>query len=115
MPAAVTASATPRNERRLGADHDESGSDLAGQRGHGSAVHRVDVVQRGDLGDAGVARGRVHLADTRVAGQGEGQRVLAPAGADHEGSHRGRAYRADHRSHWPPFHHVKQVNLHFTW
>ena len=44
-------------------------------------------MQRRDGGDAGVARGGVHLGDLRVAGQGEGQGVLAAAGADDEGLH----------------------------
>ena len=75
------------DERRLGADDHQVGAEIDGQRGHGLAGHRVDVVQGRDGRDAGVARGGVHLVDIRVAGQGEGQGVLAPAGTDDERLH----------------------------
>ena len=75
------------HQRRLGADDDEVGADLDGQRGDRLAGHRVDLVQGRHGRDAGVARGRVHLVHIRVARQREGQGVLAPAGTDHERLH----------------------------
>ena len=75
------------DERRLGADDDQVGADVARQGGDGLARHRVDVVQGGHGRDAGVARGDVHLVDPRVARQREGEGVLAPAGSDHERLH----------------------------
>ena len=51
------------------------------------ARHRVDVVERRDRGDAGVAGRGVHLRDGRVEREGAGQGVLAAAGTDDEGPH----------------------------
>ena len=51
------------------------------------AVDRVDGVQRGDRRDARVARGGMHLGDAGVAGQGEGERVLAAAAPDDQDLH----------------------------
>ena len=47
-PAARHGVGDARDQRRLGPDHDEPDAELAGQGGDGGAVHRVDVVQRGD-------------------------------------------------------------------
>ena len=77
----------PGDQRRLGADHDQVDAEPRGQVGDGGAGHRVDLVQGGDRRDAGVARGRVHLRDRGVEGERAGERVLAAAGADHEGLH----------------------------
>ena len=87
IPAARDGVGHAGDERRLGADDDQPGAELRGQAGDGGAVHRVDVVEGRDLRDAGVAGRRVHLGDGRVAGQGEDQRVLPPAGPDHEDVH----------------------------
>ena len=76
-----------RDQRCLGADHDEVDAEPLGEGGHGGAGHRVHVVQRGDRGHARVAGGGVHLGDAGVEGQGTGQGVLAAAGADDEGLH----------------------------
>ncbi len=77
----------PRHQRCLGPDHDQVDAERGGQVGDRLTVHRVDVVQRRDAGHPGVAGGDVHLGDRRVAGQGEGQGVLAATGSDDEGLH----------------------------
>ena len=74
----------PGDQRRLGPDHHQVDAELGGQRGDGITVHRIDRVQRRDLPDPGVARRGVHLGHPRVGDQGPGQRVLAPAGPDHQ-------------------------------
>ena len=89
IPAARTASATPGDQRRLRADHDQVDAERGGQGGDRRAVERVDVVQRRDRGHPRVARGGVHLGDAGVAGQRPGQGVLATAGPDDEGLHAG--------------------------
>ena len=78
--------AAPRGRRRPGRRRARSA-----RAATAGPSHRVDVVQRGHRGDAGVARRRVHLGDRRVEGERAGQRVLAAAGADHEGLHGRRA------------------------
>ena len=59
----------------------------------GADIVGVDVVERGDPGDARVARRCVDLGAARVEGQGTGERVLAATGSDHEGLHGPSAYR----------------------
>ena len=78
-----------RDQRRLGADHDQVGAQGGGQVGHRGAVHRVDRVQRGDRRHARVAGGGVHRGDVGVARQRAGQGVLAAPGADHQDSEGG--------------------------
>ena len=75
------------DQRRLGTDDDQVDAEPLGQVRDRLTRHRVDVVQRGDGGDARVARGGVHLGHRRVTGQGEGERVLAAAGSDDESPH----------------------------
>ena len=82
----------PGDQRRLGADDDQVDAQLLGQVGHGRSRHRVDVVERGEGGDARVARRGVHLGDGGVARQRPHERVLAATGADHECLHRRPSY-----------------------
>ncbi len=88
IPAAVTASATPATSGASGPTTTSPAPRLDGQGRDRRAVHRVDVVQRRDVRHARVAGCGVHLGDVRVAGECEDQRVLPPAGTDHESSHR---------------------------
>ena len=87
MPALPHGVGDPGDQRRLGTDDDEVGAEPLGQVGDRGARHRVDGVQRGDGGHAGVAGRGVHLGHRRIEGEREGERVLAAAGADHESPH----------------------------
>ena len=87
MPRSRTASATPATSGASGPIDDEVGAELLGEGGDGVTVELVDVVQRGEGRDAGVAGGGVDLLDGRVAGEGERERVLTAAGADDEDLH----------------------------
>ena len=87
IPAARDGVGDAGDQRRLGPDDHEVGPEVARERGDRLAGHRVDVVQGRDGRDARVPRGGVHLVDRRVAGQGEGEGVLAPAGSDDERLH----------------------------
>ena len=80
-------SATPADERRLGADHDEVGSERAGELEQAVAVLGADRMALPEPGDARVARGGVNLFDRRALRELPGKRVLTPAGADDEDSH----------------------------
>ena len=66
MPASRTASATPATSGASGPTTTRSAPSSHGQRGHGRAVEGVDLVQFGDLGDAGVAGSAVERADVGV-------------------------------------------------
>ena len=87
MPAARDRVGHAGDERRLRTDDDQVDAEIARQRGHRLTGHRVDVVEGGDGRDTRVARRGVHLVDAGVAGQGEGEGVLAPAGTDDERLH----------------------------
>ena len=89
MPARAYGVGDAGDERRLGADHDQPDAELGGQRGDRGAVHRVDVVERRHARPCRGCRGGVHRGRRRGRGQGEDQRVLAPAGPDHEDVHAG--------------------------
>ena len=93
IPAARTASATPATSGASGPTTTRSTPSETASAATDGPVQRVDVVQRRDRGDARVARGRVHLGDAGVPGQGAGQGVLAAAGADDEGLHGAQARR----------------------
>ena len=71
--------ADARHQRRLGADDDEIGGRLAGQRHDGGRIRDDEVVQFGVPGDAWVARSGVQFGHVAVRGQGTGERVLAAA------------------------------------
>ncbi len=74
--------AAPRARRRPGRRRARSASAATA-----APSSRVDGVQLGHRGDAGVARRGVQLADPRVAGQRQGQGVLAAAAADDQDLH----------------------------
>ena len=82
----------PGHQRRLGAHDDQVRTQRLGEVGDRLPRERVDVVQRGDRRDAGVARRRVHRAHAGVERERAGQRVLAPPGADDETGQGGRAH-----------------------
>ncbi len=87
MPASRTASATPATSGASGPTTTRSMPRSVASTATAVAVERVDVVQLGDLRHPGVARRGVHLDDLGVAGERQRERVLAPAGADHEHPH----------------------------
>ena len=72
-------------QRRLGPDHDELGSHLAGRRDDCRRNLRIDPGQAADprLGaDRGAARGDRDLVDPWLGGQLPGERMLASAAAE---------------------------------
>ena len=78
----------PGDQGGLRTDDDQVGVEPDGEVGHGVAVERVDRVQLvAKAADPRVARRHVHLGDGRVAGEGQGEGVLAATGADDEGLH----------------------------
>ena len=85
MPAARTASATPATSGASGPTTTRSDAELGGERGDGGAVHRVDVVQRGDRRHARVAGRRMHRVDAGIRGEGADQGVLPATGTRSRG------------------------------
>ena len=76
-----------RDERRLGADHDEARADRPGELEQAVAVLGADRVALPQLRDAGIAGRGMNLVDRRAPRELPGQRMLPSAGADDEDSH----------------------------
>src|SRR5690606_10859627 len=74
-------------QRRLGADDGEADLLALGERGEGQRVGNRDVARPGFARGAAVARRDDDLLDPGRARQAPGQRVFAPARADHEDLH----------------------------
>ena len=80
-------SATPADERCLGADDDEVGVNRPRELEQALAVLGPGRVALPDPGDARVPRSGVDLLHRRALRELPGKRVLPPAGADDENSH----------------------------
>ena len=77
----------PGAERILGPDHDQVDALVGGQAHQAVEVRGGDVDVARHLGRARVAGRAEHLADERRCGDLPAQRVLAPAGPDHQHLH----------------------------
>ena len=77
----------PRDQRHLGADHDEVGGQAGGQAGNRLRVGDVDRATVGAQADPGVARRADHGVHGRVGGQCADEGVFPGAGTDHEHLH----------------------------
>ena len=84
MPAAVTASATPATSGASGPMTTRLTPSCCASAVTDGGVGRVDRVVVGQQCGARVARRGVHRLHLRIAGQGQHQRVLAAARADHQ-------------------------------
>ena len=87
MPAARTASADARHQRRLGPDDDQVDAELVASAATSSPDIGSTSWSVATRLHAGVAGGRVHLGHRGIAVQRRGQCVLAAAGADDKGLH----------------------------
>jgi hypothetical protein len=70
------------DERHLGADDDEIGSERPRESEHRLAVVRPDGMTRAQRRDPRIPRCRMQLVEHRALSELPGERVLTPAGAD---------------------------------
>ena len=77
----------PGDQRRLRADDHQVGAEPSARAATASPSIGSTSCRVATSAMPGVARGGVHLGHVGVEGKGAGERVLAAAGADHEGLH----------------------------